>query len=30
MNGVEVIQMLRMRRAPFYELVRRFRERELM
>jgi hypothetical protein len=26
-NDVEVVQMLRMRRAPFYELVKRFRER---
>jgi hypothetical protein len=29
-NDVEVIQMLRMRRAPFYELVKRFRERGLL
>jgi hypothetical protein len=30
MNDVEVVQMLRMRRAPFYELVKRFRERGLL
>jgi hypothetical protein len=29
-NDVEAIQMLRMRRAPFYELVKRFRERGLL
>jgi hypothetical protein len=29
-NDVEVVQMLRMRRAPFYELVKRFRERGLL
>jgi hypothetical protein len=29
-NDVEVVQMLRMRRAPFYELVKRFRERVAM
>jgi hypothetical protein len=27
---VEVVQMLRMRRALFYELVKRFRERGLL
>jgi hypothetical protein len=26
-NDVEAVQMLRMRRATFYELVKRFRER---
>jgi hypothetical protein len=30
MNDVEVVQMVRMRRAPFYELVKRFRERGLL
>jgi hypothetical protein len=30
MNNVEAVQMLRMRRAPFYELVKRFRERGLL
>jgi hypothetical protein len=29
-NDVEAVQMLRMRRAPFYELVKRFRERGLL
>jgi hypothetical protein len=29
-NDVEAVQMLRMRRIPFYELVKRFRERGLM
>jgi hypothetical protein len=29
-NDVEVVQMLRMRRVPFYELVKRFRERGLL
>jgi hypothetical protein len=29
-NDVEVVHMLRMRRAPFYELVKRFRERGLL
>jgi hypothetical protein len=29
-NDVEAVQMLRMRRATFYELVKRFRERGLM
>jgi hypothetical protein len=29
-NDVEAIQMLRMRRASFYELVKRFRERGLL
>jgi hypothetical protein len=29
-NDVEAVQMLRMRRAPFYELVKRFRERVLL
>jgi hypothetical protein len=28
-NDVEAIQMLRMRRASFYKLVKRFRERGL-
>jgi hypothetical protein len=28
-NEVEAVQMLRMRRAPFYELVKRFRKRGL-
>jgi hypothetical protein len=30
MNDVEVVQMLRMRRATFYKLVKRFRERGLL
>jgi hypothetical protein len=30
MNDVEVVHMLRMRRAPFYELVKRFRDRGLL
>jgi hypothetical protein len=30
MNDVEAVQMLRMRRAPFYELIKRFRERGLL
>jgi hypothetical protein len=29
-NDVEIVQMIRMRRAPFYELVKRFRERGLL
>jgi hypothetical protein len=29
-NDVEAVPMLRMRRSPFYELVKRFRERELL
>jgi hypothetical protein len=29
-NDVEVVQMLRMRRVPFYKLVKRFRERRLV
>jgi hypothetical protein len=29
-NDVEAVQMLRMRRAPFYELVKRFRDRRLL
>jgi hypothetical protein len=29
-NDIEAVQMLRMRRAPFYELVKRFRERGLL
>jgi hypothetical protein len=29
-NDVEAVQVLRMRRAPFYELVKRFRERGLL
>jgi aminoglycoside phosphotransferase family enzyme len=29
-NDVEVVQMLRMRRVPFYELFKRFRERGLL
>jgi hypothetical protein len=29
-NDVEAVQMLRMRRAPFYKLVKRFRERGLL
>jgi aminoglycoside phosphotransferase family enzyme len=29
-NDVEAVQMLRMRRAPLYELVKRFRERGLL
>jgi hypothetical protein len=29
-NDVEAVHMLRMRRAPFYELVKRFRERGLL
>jgi hypothetical protein len=29
-NDVEAFQMLRMRRAPFYELVKRFRDRGLL
>jgi hypothetical protein len=27
MNDVEAVQMLRIRGAPFYQLVKRFRER---
>jgi hypothetical protein len=27
-NDVDVVQMLRMRKAPFYELVKRFSERD--
>jgi hypothetical protein len=29
-KDVEAVQLLRMRRAPFYELVKRFRERGLL
>jgi hypothetical protein len=29
-NDVEAVQMFRMRRAPFYKLVKRFRERGLL
>jgi hypothetical protein len=29
-NDVEVVQLLRMRRAPFYKLVKRFRKRGLL
>jgi hypothetical protein len=29
-NDVEALQMVRIRRAPFYELVKRFRERGLL
>jgi hypothetical protein len=27
-DDVDVVQIIRMRKAPFYELVKRFRERE--
>jgi hypothetical protein len=30
MNDLEAVWMLRMRRSPFYELVKRFRERGLL
>jgi hypothetical protein len=30
MNDVEAVQMLRMRKDPFYELVKRFRDRGLL
>jgi hypothetical protein len=29
-NDIEAVQMLRMRRASFYKLVKRFKERRLM